>query len=154
MPLSYRFYLSDAAFLAVVVGNDDLIRGVDSALRAPTFPLYLGRRSCPPAGPVTLGVRDGDLDGVLREEPWVASNWHRRTVSERDVRLSVVRDADVGEEGEVVRDVPVSFDPESRQYAWRTVTRYDVTVSNPDAPKAVHPSVGSAHEPMSLLGSA
>ena len=50
MPLSYRFYLSDAAFLAVVVGDDDLIRGVDSALRAPTFPLYLGRTILPAGG--------------------------------------------------------------------------------------------------------
>jgi len=58
MPLTYRFYLSDAVFLAAVRGDRELLTGLDEALNRPRFPLYLGRRSCPPAGRISLGVHD------------------------------------------------------------------------------------------------
>src|SRR5699024_6559366 len=65
-PLSYRFYLADAAFLAAVEGPDEIIEGLVRALKAPTFPLYLGRRAYPPARPVFADVVDGDLAEHLR----------------------------------------------------------------------------------------
>ena len=49
MPLSYRYYQGDAVYLAVLEGDAALVAGIDEALRRPGFPLYLGRRSCPPA---------------------------------------------------------------------------------------------------------
>ena len=54
MPLSNRFYLGDAAFVAAVEADPALLDTLEHALRHPTYPLFLGRRSCPPAGPVTL----------------------------------------------------------------------------------------------------
>src|SRR5690606_11406608 len=78
MPLSQRFYLADAVFLAGVEARPSLIDALDESLRHPTFPLYLGRRSCPPAGPVTLGRRDVDFVTALRNEPWQASRWWQR----------------------------------------------------------------------------
>ena len=78
MPLSYRYYLADAVFVAVVSGDRSLLEGIDDAIRRPHFPLYLGRRSCAPAGPISMGLRDAGLRDVLKEEPWQASSWHRR----------------------------------------------------------------------------
>ena len=47
--VSYRYYLSDAVFL-VALGSDDksLLESIASALQKPVYPLYLGRKSCPP----------------------------------------------------------------------------------------------------------
>ena len=55
MPLSNRYYLADAIFLAGIEGDRPLLEGIDEALHHPAFPLYLGRRSCPPTPPVSLG---------------------------------------------------------------------------------------------------
>jgi len=121
MPLSYRFYLSDAVFLAGIHGPRDLLEGLDAAVRDPVFPLYLGRRSCPPSGHVSLGVHDGDLQHVLQHHEWQASPWWRRQQA-RHLHLPIVRDATGSHEhGELVRDRPVSFSPEHREYDWRLV---------------------------------
>ena len=72
--LSERYYLADAVFLAGLEGDEGLVSGLDDALRHPVFPLYLGRRSCPPAQPVSLGLREGGLLAALEAEPWIASD--------------------------------------------------------------------------------
>ena len=133
MPLSNRFYLSDAAFLAGVQGDRDVVHGLAEALRRPTFPLYLGRRSCPAPPDLIQGVVDVDLLTALGTHPWVASNWYRRRRG-ATVPLSIVIDDDGEVRGDrmAARDVPLSFAPERRQYAWRDVIRLDqvVTVNN------------------------
>lgn len=58
--LSDRFYMSDAAYTVAITGPDSLLHRADAALRAPVFGPFLGRRSCPPAGPWHLGLHDGD----------------------------------------------------------------------------------------------
>jgi CRISPR system Cascade subunit CasD len=158
MPLSYRFYLADAAFVAAIEGPPSLLDGVRDALLRPVFPLYLGRRSCPPAGPLVLGVRPGDLHSALREEPWRASPFIRRRHHRATVQLDTVIDwspADTpganpdGEDldCEVVRDDPISFDPRYRQYGWRTVLHRAVVVPNPSyTPPATVPSLDH-HQP-------
>ncbi|WP_432828558.1 type I-E CRISPR-associated protein Cas5/CasD [Dactylosporangium sp. CA-092794] len=148
IPLTYRFYLADAAFLAAVSGDHEVLSGLDEALRRPHFPLYLGRRSCPPAGAVSLGVHEGGLDDALRTWPWIAATWWRRKAA-GTVRLEIIRDARPGEPiDETVPDVPVSFDPEHRRHTWRAVHREHVTVANDLAERA-----GVAeHDPLSLLG--
>lgn len=149
MPLTYRFYLADAAFVAGVEGDSELLEGLDNALRAPTFPLYLGRRSCPPAGPVSLGLRDGDVESALAAEPWHASPHVRRKTPSAEVYRDLVLDVGVDEAPErMVRDNPLSFDPERRSYGLRGVVRRSVPVHNPDAPKPV----AGDHDPMSVLG--
>ncbi len=148
-PLSYRYYLADAVFLAVVEGDDQLLRGLDEAVRDPHYPLYLGRRSCPPAGPVSLGVSDGTLADALNHTEWLASPWYQRRSATSTVTLTVVRDMAPGEEGrqvETIRDEPLSFDPQRREYGWRTVVRQQVTVRNPNPPKVPD------HEPFAAIG--
>ncbi|WP_327038044.1 type I-E CRISPR-associated protein Cas5/CasD [Micromonospora maris] len=147
-PLTYRFYLSDAVFLAAVSGNRTLLTGLAEALDRPQFPLYLGRRSCPPVGPISLGVHDDTLDDALSQWPWLAADWHRKKAA-RTVRLEIIRDARQGEPvTETVPDEPVSFDPAHRQHTWRSVVRRHADVTNDLAERA-----GVAeHDPLSLLG--
>lgn len=53
--VTYRHYLQDAVFLAGLESEDEaLLRVLEAALRHPVYPLYLGRRSCPPAHPAAL----------------------------------------------------------------------------------------------------
>jgi CRISPR system Cascade subunit CasD len=153
MPLSYRYYLADAVFLAVVEGDRELLRGLDEALRRPVFIPYLGRRSCPPAGPISRGLRDAGVDEVLQREPWQAATWHQRSVRTPFVLLATVRDARAGDTGtETIRDEPVSFDPTRRQYTWRSVVRDHVEVANPTWTTSGRSGPPAEHDPMALLG--
>lgn len=151
MPLSYRFYLADAVFLAGVEGDAALLEGLDEAVRSPVFPLFLGRRSCPPAGAVSLGLRDGGLQAVLEGEPWQAARWWRRQQGPT-VELPIIRDAaNQSEVGEVVRDQPISYAPERREYGWRTVVHAGTAVAqNADAA----PGAQSGPDFLAALGGA
>lgn len=44
-----RYYLADASFLAAVHGPESWITRLEAALRNPVWPIYLGRKSCPPS---------------------------------------------------------------------------------------------------------
>jgi len=78
--VSRRAYLIDADFLVGLEGEPDLIRALDAALAAPRWPLFLGRKACPPAAPIRLpeapphgpGLRDEPLEDALRAIPLVA----------------------------------------------------------------------------------
>lgn len=144
--LSYRFYLSDAVFLAGVSGDPPLLHSLHEALRRPRYPLYLGRRSCPPAGQVSLGVHDGELEQVLAHWPWQAFDSHRRRAG-RAVRLEIIRDAGPDDTStETIADEPVSFDPARRQHAWRSVVRaQSIEFGNPVG-------IADDHNPFALLG--
>lgn len=149
MPLSYRYYMSDAIYLVVLEGDRPLLEGIDEALRSPEFPLYLGRRSCPPVGPVALGVHDHDLETALTDIEWQASETYLRSRREKVLYLDIVRDIKEGEDPtESFQDHPLSFDPDQRQYSWRAVVRKprEVRVENP------HGVAEAEHDPMSVLG--
>ncbi|GAB2722997.1 type I-E CRISPR-associated protein Cas5/CasD [Kitasatospora kifunensis] len=152
MPLSERFYLADAVFVAAVAGADPMLATLYQALRRPAYLPYLGRRSCPPARPVELAVHPGgDLVGVLRAEPWRAADWYRRRrARETDVELTLLTEvpAPGSTPNATLRDQPLSFDPRHRRYALRSVHTSTVTVPNPQARarQTVPP-----HDPTSLL---
>lgn len=149
LPLSHRYYLADAVYLAVLEGDQSLVAAVDDAVRSPHFPLYLGRRSCPPAGPVAMGMRDATMETTLAEEPWIASEREQRRHRAGRVDLATVCDAAAEEQQvETVRDTPVSFDPNRREYAWRRVVRGVVSVANPFGVTAPAPE----HDPMPVVG--
>lgn len=167
MPLAVRYYLTDARFVAAVEGPESMIDGLADALRKPTFPLYLGRRSCPPSEPVLPpdAVRSGPLLAALFDEPWGVPQSFART-KPNPVRLSVAVDEsalDVDssvasrfrdpEVPRLVRDHPVSFDPRQRTYGLRSVVRGAVEVDNPLS-RTVSVADGRAtHSPMDELGS-
>lgn len=146
MPLTERFYRCDAVYLAVLEGDEERVDELAEAVRRPRFPLFLGRRSCPPAGPIAVGTSaGGDLLTALRETVWQVSKdlaaWH-------PPRVSCEWEAEDGEAGDVLRDVPISFSPEHRRYGHRHVRRdWAHAVPNPHSRDAGAP----AHDPMSAL---
>jgi CRISPR system Cascade subunit CasD len=68
----------------------------------------------------------------------------------KNVNLEVVRDAVSGKDNlatqETVRDVPLSFSQEKRDYSWRSVVRGTVAVENLHSPKV------PSHDPWAALG--
>jgi CRISPR system Cascade subunit CasD len=131
--VSTRHYMADAVFLAAVEGDRALLEGLQEALRRPQFPLYLGRRSCPPAGRLDHGLRDGDAVTALQTEPWRAAPWFQKAWRRPRAELDLLADCPPDHpEAELVRDQPLSFDPRHRQWEWRAVRRLPpVEVENP-----------------------
>ena len=119
-----RYYLADAVFVAGLESEDGaLLERMGEALVSPAFPLYLGRRSCPPTGRIFLGISPKPLEEALRENAPDSASW-------------LVLDAKAGEPGGLQRDVPLSFNPNRREYGFRRV---------------VSCSLHSEHDPMAEL---
>lgn len=105
-----RYYLQDAVFLAALESEDkDYLNSLAKALQNPVYPLYLGRRSCPPTLPVVVGIRDGGLTEVLDNEPRICDR------ADKDVRIVY----ETYSEGTPVQDKPVSFSQLHRKHDWR-----------------------------------
>ncbi len=145
--LTRRNYLCDAVFLAGFESRDEeFLQKLDEALHHPAFPLYLGRRSCPPTQPLALGIRQKDLEEALWEEEWQVSESIRGKVKNRQtdtVSLRIVIDADGNEASEAEKDLPISYDPRHRQYSFRAMME-----------KGIVKMIGSSsteHDPMKEL---
>jgi len=67
--LMAKHYLQDASFLVALEGDRSLLEQLAAALLDPFWPLSLGRRSCPPAQPVLVGIREADAIRALKTEP-------------------------------------------------------------------------------------
>ena len=75
--VSPRYYLADAAFLVGLEGDDDmLLLACQAALKAPRWPLALGRKSYLPSLPVWLdqdaAIQPGALPVALATQPRIA----------------------------------------------------------------------------------
>lgn len=153
-PLSHRYYLGDAVFLAGIEGDHELLEGIADAIRSPAFPLYLGRRSCPPSRPLILDeVKEIQLVDALGHD-WIAAPWHQKKTRSERVTLEIFRDSHSADEiGDQFRDVPISFSQEERQYGWRTVVRETVEVNNPYYVARELPDDGTGdHDFMAAVG--
>ncbi|MER7128243.1 type I-E CRISPR-associated protein Cas5/CasD [Streptosporangium saharense] len=143
MPVSERFYLTDAVFVAGIEGEGETVERLYRALREPVFPLYLGRRSCPPSRPVELRTHhDLTLEEALEAEEWQAAPWYQRR--RRDISSLEILVEGPGED--TLRDQPLSFDPLHRRYALRGIRHLR---SAPVSKTVVRPG----HDPMSALES-
>ena len=126
-----RYYLADAEFLVGFESVDEeLLKKIEYGL---LNPLYLGRRWCPPTGRLCLGIRKLELEEALLEEAF-------RNESTETVRI--VMDAKEGEDGNIVKDLPISYNPEHRKYTFRKVTEKYRAVREPL----------QCHDPMAELG--
>jgi CRISPR system Cascade subunit CasD len=118
-----RYYLSDAVFLAGLEGDTALLEKIENALANPVFPLFLGRRACPPTLPLSLGLREMTLVEALRDEPWRASDRHKKHAGGD---LEMVIDSEGENALFALRDTPVSFDQSHRKYMYRATERIRV----------------------------
>lgn len=130
--LSTRYYLSDAVFLVALSSPDkNHLKEIEAALRRPVYPLYLGRRVCPANYDLVLGIVDGNGEDALRKKEWLAPDWVKKQLPQK-VFLPISRDAQPSESADTLRDIPVSFNPEHRQYNLRSVYRAEpMAVQNP-----------------------
>jgi len=126
--LTARYYLSDAAFLVGLEGEENFLNEIEAAIRAPMFPLFLGRRSCPPEGRVSLGVAADSLRDALSlaRQPLVARPHRTRSGTEVKPRLILDADSSTQKHPHFLRDLPQSFNPEHRKYEFRCVCEFDV----------------------------
>jgi CRISPR system Cascade subunit CasD len=122
-----RHYLSDAAFLVGLEGSDEYLQIINNAIHAPVYPLYLGRRSCPPEGQVSLGVKPYSLLESLKRQKPVTD----LVLFNENNKPRIVIDAEGG--FYTKRDLPASFSIESRQYGYRFINEveFDVKIEKP-----------------------
>ncbi|MCC7536682.1 MAG: type I-E CRISPR-associated protein Cas5/CasD [Deltaproteobacteria bacterium] len=122
--LTHRDYLQDASFL-VALGFDDhaLAVEVDAALRAPVWPLFLGRRSCPPSLPVHVpgGVLDASPEAALQAALYPAHALRQDDEGRTPPLRLVLECAPSHGDAQPRQDQPLSFRPSHRHYARRFV---------------------------------
>ncbi|EDY43247.1 type I-E CRISPR-associated protein Cas5/CasD [Streptomyces sp. SPB074] len=136
-----RHYLQDAAFTVAVTATDTaLLERCDEALRRPRWPLYLGRRSCPPTGRVRLGLLPGPPMPYLLDLPLArpVPGRHVETVpvgfdADRPLQPMLPQDKLTTSEFSTseVADEPQSYATLDRRYLDRT--RHHVVVHLPAA---------------------
>ncbi len=151
MPITNRFYLCDAAFLVALAAEGstglELLRGLQTAVNRPVWPLYLGRRSCPPSPPVRTRLLEDVSDPVevLRHEPWTASDVYRHR-HQHDIESGRIRFLDISADADpqthhddphqildsVDPDQPLSFSVRYRRYAARRVIHTSVALADLD----------------------
>ncbi len=137
--ITRREYLADASFLVVLQGDSSLIHEIAMAIASPRWPVFLGRKSCPPSVPVLVMPCESeswmnpasydDLISALSAIPWRPRNNAGETPQNGTVGALVewrpVVEGDIApEDAEVWYDVPVSFDPPVHEP--RFVMRYNV----------------------------
>lgn len=136
--MTTRYYLSDAVFLIGLHSDDEaLMQRLEHAVRNPAHPLFLGRRSCPPEGRVCLGLRQMPLEEALKSEPSLILP--KPSKPGESQRARIVLDDPHGTAR--LNDLPVSFSPYNRQYAYRAAREMWNTFPANDA-----------HDPMLELG--
>jgi CRISPR system Cascade subunit CasD len=142
--ISQRYYLADAVFLAGLEGADaEFMTDICDAIQSPVYPLFLGRRSCPPAGKVCLGLSDLPLESAMNSVPWLVAK--RLRTRDPTVCLELICDANPGDERtEFATDKPLSYNPAHRKYTLReTVSKYIEVENRNDA--------ATEHDPFTLL---
>ena len=138
--VTQRFYLSDAVFLVGLECDDEeLLKRIEYAIKNPLFPLFLGRRSCPPTLPVLLGTESGELESALHDSPWIASDWYKEKKS--CIRARIITETKKGQTAWYAQmDQPISYSPVYRRYSLRGLNKESyIMLGTPE------------HDPMSVL---
>ncbi len=126
--ITYRYYLSDAIFLVGLESEDlQFLEKIDYALKHPKFPLFLGRRSCPPTFPLVLDIKDMDLLSVLKEYPSLVPEWRKK---ENEICRIIYDDPEKEDRLSRQQDVPLSFSPLHREYGYRLVSEEMISLSH------------------------
>ncbi len=84
--VSRRAYLCDASFLVAVQSTAEAVAELTEAIQSPIWPIYLGRKSCPPACPPFEGAAQyPSLESALADWPWYQWGVEPQTVQVRAV---------------------------------------------------------------------
>jgi CRISPR system Cascade subunit CasD len=134
-----RQYLTDAVFIVGLQGHASLLQPMAHALLRPRFPLYLGRRSCPPTRPVLLGIHQGDLEEVLRTTAWQAAPHHQRLHNGEGAALDLIIEDPAG--NDVITDQPLPSAAFDRRFATRPITHTVVDLHGSHNPFDAIPEV-------------
>jgi CRISPR system Cascade subunit CasD len=154
--VTQRYYLQDAVFTAALKGPAPLLQGLEHAVRHPAFPLSLGRRSCPPTGPVSLGLLpDTDLAQALADVAWQASARHRSRYKGPKVTVEATVEDPAGDL--TVADVPDTYNLKTgTAFGQRTVRHLwiDLPTGRPTTDQTNDPAgrTDPGHDPFALLG--
>jgi len=111
--MTYRYYLQDSCFAAVLEVLADMSVSISDAFQNPVYDLYFGRKNCVPAEMIFRGSFDS-----------IAAAWQSADALARDKKLlEDFRVLDGEHEGDVMtlNDVPVQFG-EVKRYRDRRVT--------------------------------
>lgn len=140
--VSHRYYVQDAAFTVAVTcedadaGGQRLLDQCHRALLEPHWPPYLGRRSCPPAGPLLLAASSHAWRDLVELPVHDDAARLKRDRSQAGDRIKVVFHADQPidalpvppdcaidghESTSTVNDEPVSFTTLDRRYLGRSL---------------------------------
>lgn len=110
-------YLADAKFLAGFETSDDkMLDRISTAFRNPARPLYLGRRNCPPLGPIIPTILNASLEDSLQEAP---------SLNGKPTNLMPleIEPASFTKDSIPVNDQPTTFNRKSRGWTSRPVLR-------------------------------
>ena len=160
MPLTHRHMLEDAVFVVGFESSDHKpLERYAKAVQAPVYPLYLGRRALPPAGPIHTEVCVGSLEDVLKSYPWQASDYQAKRLANLQrngsERLHLTFESRPGDPtfatAETISDNPVSFSMEHRQYDFRAMSHDYVPLSAITTHDNGSADSDDVHDPMALL---
>lgn len=163
--LTHRYYLADAAFTAAVTipadtdtngAQRELLDRCAHALRSPQWPLFLGRRACPPEGPVLIGLSVDALHHLvhipLAARPPRGTARPVEFVSDQPLdrlpvpsALTAERSDDGTHPSGDINDDPLSFHPRRRNHRARPLYRRAVHL-----PHTQHAGLGA--DALNLLG--
>lgn len=124
--LTYRDYLMDSVFGAVISGEDGFVAEMAAGLANPVWGVWFGRKSCIPTEPILVGVFDSDeaarkaLDTRLRASLERGGGKIAGKREDEAVKFDLV-EAAADEAEETLLDVPVSF--KRREFHARRIRR-------------------------------
>jgi CRISPR system Cascade subunit CasD len=109
--ITHRFYLSDASFGVLLVGDYALLEKLSNALKDPVWGLWLGRKCCIPSAPIYAGLFSNENDAlkVLADgKPLEEIAFEREAENFADGRDSIM-------------DCPLSFKISNRRFFPRRI---------------------------------
>lgn len=120
--LTYRQYLNDAGFIALLDGEREFLKRIAMYLQNPVWGVWLGRKACIPSAPVFAGMypSEGEAVKYLLDGKPLEAFTHLKEVDE------------FGSGIDSYMDQPVSFDIYARKFAPRRVMLHEARILTAD----------------------
>lgn len=105
--VGHRYFICDARYTVAISGDTDRLQDISYNLQHPANALFFGRRSFPVNADLVIGIFDEDIDKALHGHGYQTD-------------MMIIEDADA-ERDKMVKDIPVSFNFERKQWKYRMV---------------------------------